>query len=81
MKKILFILVCVLISCSTDKSDNEQQQQKCYNIIAKGYDNRGDFIIIKYSDYNNKRYKVANYLDWININKLCEPITLTQEPL
>lgn len=81
MKKILFILTFVLFSCSTDKLDNEQQQETCYNIIARGYDNRGDFIIIKYSNYNNRRYKVANYLDWINTNKLCEPITLTQEPL
>lgn len=82
MKK-LFILAIVLltVACSSENEKQTEQPQKCYTIISRGYDERGDFIIIKYANYTNKRYQVNNYLDWISQTELCEPINLTEQQL
>lgn len=79
MKKLFLILAITLVSCTTDKVENNPQNN-CYDIIARGYDNRGNYIIIKYNS-ENKRYMVGNYLDWINQTQICEPINLTEQPL
>ncbi|MFM2204568.1 MAG: hypothetical protein RLZZ605_1532 [Bacteroidota bacterium] len=80
MKKLFIILVLTLVSCSTD-SEPQQTQSECYTIIARGIDARGNYIIINYGGFAQKRYSVENYLDWINQTKICEPITLTEQPL
>lgn len=81
MKKLLIISAFILFGCSTDKSEPQTQQQTCYPIISKGVDARGSYIIINYSNFVQKRYLVDDYTDYINQNELCEPITLTQQPL
>lgn len=81
MKKLFIVLALGLFSCSADKSEEPQQTETCYNIIARGYDSRGDYIIINYSSFNQKRYSVDNYLDYIGQAKICEPINLTEQPL
>lgn len=80
MKKLLIVLALGLFSCSSD-SEEQQQAETCYNIITRGTDERGDFIIINYSNFVQKRYAVTNYQEWLNKTQLCEPITLTQQPL
>ncbi len=82
MKKLLIISSFILFGCSTDKSETKQpQQQTCYHIISKGIDARGNYIIINYSNFAQKRYLVDDYTDYLNQTELCEPITLTQQPL
>lgn len=82
MKTLLFILAFVLFSCSSDETTQpEQPQATCYDIVARGYDSRGDYIIIKYASFTNKRYAVSNYQDYLSQTELCEPITLTEQPL
>jgi hypothetical protein len=83
MKKIILLLVLFMVSCTTDEviQTPTKNEPTCYQILSRGYDNKGDFIIIKISNFNNRRYKVENYQDWLNKTKLCEPITLTQEHL
>lgn len=82
MKKIFVLFIIILNSCSTDEvAQTPQAEPICYQILARGYDERGHYIIIKISNFNNKRYQVTNYQDWLNKIKLCEPITLTQQPL
>lgn len=80
MKKLLFILAVVLIGCSAEDKQPETQST-CYKIVARGFDERGDYIIVKYGNYNNKRYKVNNYLDYLNQTEICEPINLTEQTL
>jgi hypothetical protein len=83
MKRIFILFIIILNSCTA----NEVEQlppvvdETCYQIIARGYDERGHYIIIKISNFNNKRYQVTNYQDWLNRQKLCEPITLTPQHL
>jgi hypothetical protein len=81
MKRLFLILAFVVVSCSSDNSDTTEPTQNCYPIIAKGYDNRGDYIIIKCGDFVNKRYAVDNYIDYLDKTTLCEPITLRQQEL
>jgi len=82
MKKLFLILALFVLSCSNDNEQpQEQQQETCYQIISRGYDARGNFIIVKISNYNNKRYSVSNYQNYINQSKICEPINLTEQPL
>ncbi len=82
MKKLLIVLVFGLFSCSADKSEETPPQPKsCYNILTRGYDDRGDYIIIKYANFVQKRYSVTNYQDYIGQSQLCEPITLTEQNL
>lgn len=81
MKKLFILFIFILNSCSTEKTEEPTPQTTCYNIIARGIDNRGNYIIIKYADYQNKRYSVSNYQDYINQSQLCEPINLTEQPL
>lgn len=83
MKKILILFIIILNSCSNDEVTKFPQtvEETCYTIIARGYDERGNYIIIKISDFNNKRYQVQNYQNWSKTIKLCEPITLIQQPL
>lgn len=81
MKKLLILSAFILFGCSTDKSEPQPQQQTCYPIISKGIDARGNYIIINYSNFAQKRYLVDDYRDYLNQTELCEPITLTQQPL
>jgi len=81
MKKLLLILAVVLVSCSAEDTTQTEQEQTCYTIVLRGYDNRGDYIIIKYANFINKRYSVGNYLDYMNTDKICEPINLTEQQL
>ena len=81
MKKLFIILALTVISCSTDKPTDATSQNNCYQIIAKGIDNRGDYIIIKYTTNTQRRYKVDNYLNYLQQSTICEPINLTQQPL
>ena len=81
MKKLLIVLAFGLFSCSSDSTESTPPEATCYNIIARGYDERGDFIIINYASFVHKRYAVTNYLDYLNQTQLCEPITLIQQPL
>lgn len=80
MKQILLILLFTLFSCSSEEI-HEQQKSECYRILSRGYDNRGDFIIVKFSDFNNKRYKVNNYQDYIGKNQICDFTNLIEQPL
>jgi hypothetical protein len=80
MKKIFIILLFALFSCSSDEI-TEPQQAECYAILSRGVDARGDFIIVKFSDFNNKRYKVNNYQEYININQICDFTNLIEQPL
>jgi hypothetical protein len=80
MKKLLIVLAFGFFSCSSS-DDSTPQPETCYNIIARGTTPNGDFIIIKYSNYVQKKYAVTNFLDYLNKTQLCEPITLTQIPL
>jgi len=80
MKKLLIILALTLFSCSSD-SEPTTPETNCYRIIARGIDERGNYIIINVSDFNQRRYLVPNYLDYLGQSQLCEPITLTQQPL
>jgi hypothetical protein len=81
MKKLLIVLAFGLFSCSSSDDSTPAQEAKCYTILARGTSPDGDFIIIKYENFVQKKYAVANYLDWLNQTKLCEPITLTEIPL
>jgi len=85
MKKLLLILAVVfvlaLIGCSAEEATEPTQTQTCYNILARGYDDRGDYIIVKISNFVQKRYSVGNYLEYINQDKVCEPINLTEQEL
>ena len=81
MKKLLIVLALTLFSCSSDSEAIQEPDTTCYSIIARGVDERGNYIIINVSDFNQRRYLVPNYLDYIGQSQLCEPITLTQQPL
>jgi hypothetical protein len=83
MKKIILLLFLFTVSCTTDEDMQTPQQADptCYSILGRGYDERGHFIIVKISNFNNKRYQVTNYQEWLNRYEICEPITLTQEHL
>lgn len=81
MKKLLLILALVFISCSADETTETQSEQTCYTIIARGVDGRGNYIIVKYADFVNKRYEVSNYQDYLNQSKICTPINLNEQPL
>jgi|LakMenEpi03Aug12_release.lakeMendotaPanAssembly.Ray.scaffolds.fasta_scaffold571242_2 hypothetical protein len=81
MKKLLILLLFTLLGCSGQDTEQTQPDATCYDIIAKGYDERGNYIIINYANFNQKRYKVEDYYNYINQSQLCEPITLTQQPL
>jgi hypothetical protein len=83
MKRIFILFIIILNSCSTDEvaQTTPQAEPTCYQILARGYDERGHYIIVKISNFNNKRYQVTNYQDWLNKFKICEPITLTQQQL
>ena len=80
MKKLLLIAMIALSGCSAENTE-EQNTNKCYPIISRGEDNRGNYIIINYSSFIQKRYKVANFMNWLDKTELCEPITLTEQPL
>jgi len=80
MRKLFVLFILILNSCSTEKAE-QQQPLTCYNILARGEDSRGDYIIIKISNFVQKRYSVSNYLDYLNQNTICEPINLTEQPL
>ena len=80
MKKLLLILAVVLVSCSAEDT-TQTEQQDCYRILARGEDSRGDYIIINYQDFIQRRYKVDNYLDYLNKTEICEPINLTEQQL
>jgi hypothetical protein len=80
MKRLFLILLFALFSCSSDEI-TEPQQNECFTILSRGIDARGDFIIVKFSDFNNKRYKVNNYQDYININQICDFTNLIEQPL
>lgn len=81
MKKLILLLAIFFISCSTDEIEQSQQAQECYQILSRGYDKRGNYIIIKYESFNNKRYQVDNYQDYIGKNKICDLSNLTEQPL
>jgi len=81
MKKLFIILALTLFSCSSDETTEQVQENKCYQIISKGFDSRGDFIIINYSSFEQKRYQVGDYLEYLNQSTICEPINLTQQAL
>lgn len=81
MKKLFILFILILNSCSSDTAEQNQPDATCYPIIARGSDLRGDYIIINYSNYNQKRYLVDDYMQYINQSKLCEPITLIEQPL
>jgi len=78
MKNIFILLTFVFFSCSSEEQPASEVPLTCYNILARGTDQQGDFIIIKYSNYTQKKYSVSNYLDYLNLTKICEPINLTQ---
>lgn len=80
MKRVFLILLFALFSCSSDEI-TEPQQNDCYTILSRGVDARGNFIIVKISDYNNKRYKVDDYQDYIGVNKICDLTNLIEEQL
>jgi len=83
MKKLFILFIIILNSCTSNEDAQTPQQAEptCYSILGRGYDERGHFIIVKISNFNNKRYQVENYQDWLNRFKICEPITLTQQQL
>lgn len=81
MKKLLIVLAFGLFSCSSDSTEEPTPVATCYNILARGYDSRGNYIIINYQDFIQRRYKVDNYQDYIGQPQLCEPITLIEQPL
>jgi hypothetical protein len=83
MKKLFILFIIILNSCTANEDMQTPQQAEltCYPILGRGYDERGHFIIVKISNFNNKRYQVENYQDWLNRFKICEPITLTQQQL
>jgi len=83
MKKLLLLtlLFLTLPSCSNTDYNETIPQGTCYPILTRGYDERGNFIIVKISNYNNRRYKVDDYQTYLGINEICEPINLTQETL
>jgi hypothetical protein len=83
MKKLFILFIIILNSCTANEDAHTPQQAEptCYSILVRGYDERGHFIIVKISNFNNKRYQVTNYQEWLNRYKICEPITLTQQQL
>jgi hypothetical protein len=81
MKNLFIVLALGLFSCSSDGSGETQPDATCYDIIARGEDLRGDYIIIKYGNFNNKRYSVADFMEYLDQQKLCEPINLIEQPL
>ena len=78
MKNIFILLTFVFFSCSSEEQPTPEAPKTCYNILARGTHQQGDFIIIKYSNYTQKKYSVSNYLDYLNTPTICEPINLTQ---
>ena len=80
MKRIILILLFTFISCSSDETI-EPQQLECYSILSRGYDERGDFIIVKFSDFNTKRYQVNDYTNYIGQNQICDFTNLIEQPL
>lgn len=80
MRKLFLVFALALASCSTDEV-KENENRNCYPIISKGFDNRGDFIIIKYNETTNKRYSVNNFIDYQNQTQICEPINLQEQTL
>jgi len=81
MKKILLLIAILCLSCSSDDAPIIESEPTCYKILSRGSDNRGDFIIIKYQNYTNRRYEVNNYLDYVGRTQVCEPINLMQQEL
>lgn len=82
MKKLIFLFTLLFaFGCSPDEEKKVVQHQTCYNIIARGYDERGDYIIIKYESFNNKRYSVTNYQDYIGKTQICDLSNLIEQPL
>jgi len=82
MKKLLIVLAFFLFACSSDETETDPNQNNtCYPILSRGYDARGNFIIVKISNYNNKRYKVTNYMDYIGVNEICDLSNLIEQPL
>lgn len=83
MKKLILLLAIFFISCSPDeiKQEQYQYQHTCYKILSRGDDDRGNFIIIKYQEFNNKRYQVDNYKDYIGKNEICDLSNLIEQPL
>ena len=83
MKKIFILFIIILNSCTTN--DVEQLppivDETCYPIIARGYDERGNFIIIKYQSNTNKRYKVTDFRDYLGQNQICDLSNLIEQPL
>jgi hypothetical protein len=79
MKKLLIVLAFGLFSCSSD--DNSNNEPKCYDITLSGLDVRGHYIVVRIKTNVFRRYQVANYLDYVGQEQLCEPINLTQQPL
>ena len=80
MKRLILILVFTLFSCSTEQVEQTQEEQTCYRILSKGFDSRGNFIIIKYND-EQRRYQVEDYQYYIGRNEICDLSNLTQQPL
>ena len=80
MKRIILILLFTFIGCSSDETI-EPQQVECYSILSRGVDARGDFIIVKFSDFNNKRYQVNDYTNYIGQNQICDFTNLIEQPL
>lgn len=81
MKKLILFIAILFISCSTDEIKEEVQivNPTCYPIVSRGFDNRGNFIIVKFGNFNNKRYKVDNYQDYINVNQICDLTNLIEQ--
>ena len=80
MRKLFILFILILNSCSSDTAEQEKPAT-CYDIISRGHDSRGDYIIINVSNFVQKRYSVSNYLDYLNQNTICEPINLTEQEL
>ena len=80
MKKLILFIAILFISCSTDEVIVGQVvEQTCYPIVSRGFDNRGNFIIVQFGNFNNKRYKVDNYQDYINVNQICDLSNLIEQ--
>lgn len=82
MKRLILILVFALFSCSTDDVQDEPQvNQTCYQIMSRGYDARGNYIIIRFEANVNKRYKVEDYRDYLGQQQICDLTNLIEQPL
>lgn len=80
MKKHILILAIFFISCSSDEVDLGTTEPTCYAIMSRGYDARGNFIIVRYNEVN-KRYKVYNYQNYIGLDEICDLSNLIEQPL